>query len=150
MAKKIKNYTTNEGELNIVNEPMIDLIVSPNAYTTIKTSVKDYTFNDFKKVMAKINFTLAEWADLLCISERTLQRYSKSNAAFNGLQIERILLLDKMLVAGNGLFGKNLESWLKKPSIKYNGSTPFSQLFSYSGIESVINYIGQLEWGVVA
>jgi putative toxin-antitoxin system antitoxin component (TIGR02293 family) len=149
MAKKIKNYTTKKEQSITVQEPALGYFAATLPTPKVKVTTKDFTYKDFKKVSSKVDFTLAEWADLLCISERTLQRYSKSNTAFNGLQIERILLLERMINDGRSLFGKNLVSWLKKPSFKYNGHTPFSMLSSFEGIQSVIDYIGQLEYGVL-
>jgi DNA-binding transcriptional regulator YiaG len=60
-----------------VNEPM-------PAYKTVKvfSNVKDFTFEEFKKVADKTPFTLAEWAAILHVSERTLQRYAKNNGKF--------------------------------------------------------------------
>jgi hypothetical protein len=154
--KKIttKGYNHNNEAVSNVNESPIMYLPSPLSILKKKPSVqvitKEFTYKNFKKIFDKSNFTLEEWANFLFISERTLQRYAKSNAAFSGLYIERILLLENMIDAGNSVFGDAFVSWLKQPSIKYSGATPYNQLSTQAGIQNVINYIGQLEWGIFA
>ncbi len=149
IVKKIANkkYSVTTDVVGVVNEPAFSFIAT---IPTLKPqSKKAFTYKQFLKIANKIDFTLQDWASLLYISERTLQRYAKANTDFNGLQEERILLLQKLIDDGNGLFGKNLAQWLKEPSFKYNGNTPFSKLYTYDGIIDVTRYIGQLEWGVL-
>ena len=52
-------------------------------------AVKDFTYNEFKKIADKSPFTKAEWAALLHVSERTLQRYAKDNCSFAPINAER-------------------------------------------------------------
>ena len=58
---------------------------------------KEFTYNEFKKIAAKTDFTQKEWSDILHISERTLQRYSKENSAFSFSLTDRILQIDKVI-----------------------------------------------------
>lgn len=153
MAKKVTTqYKISEQKPIVAKEAMTAYAAQKIAKPTKTVSIKtvEYQYKHFAKVMQKVDFTLADWAALLCISERTLLRYAKANSAFNGLQVERILLLEKMIDAGVALFGNNLAQWLKQPSFKYNGDTPFSKLFSHDGVINVTRYIGQLEWGIFA
>jgi uncharacterized protein (DUF2384 family) len=148
---KTKKYKVAEEEISMVNEEEV-------LYETSKTKKQasvinitaDFTFATFKAIADTVNFTLADWAELLYMSERTLLRYAKDNANFNGLQIERILVIQQLLILGNQVFGTNLASWLKTPSIRFNGKAPFSQMFSHAGVLSVTNYIGQIQHGNVA
>ncbi len=152
MKNKItKYYSNNNTNLSEAKEPILAYVTTtPLFANALKTKPSNcFTFKQFKKIADKIEFTLQDWADLLYISERTLQRYAKTNASFNGLQIERILLFKTLIDDGLKLFGKNLAKWLKEPSFKYNGDTPFSKLFNFEGIIDVTRYIGQLEWGVL-
>ena len=61
------------------------------------TASKELMYNDFEKILDKAPFTLAEWADMLHVSERTLQRYAKNKSSFAPIQAERILMLDNVL-----------------------------------------------------
>ncbi len=149
MKKNVnKTYKLNAAKVSEVNEAAAVYNVSKNSTGVSKTKIYDY--KQFAKVMQKVDFTLADWANLLFISERTLMRYAKADSTFNGLQVERIVLLEKMIDLGIELFGSNFAKWLKKPSIQFNGNTCFAQLYSYEGIQSVINYINRLEHGIFA
>jgi hypothetical protein len=152
MKKTTKSYAIKDSTTaSLANEPFVNFIAATPLFTNKKpVAVKSFTYKHFKKIADKIDFSLQDWAALLFISERTLQRYAKANSEFNGLQIERILYLEKLIDAGNELFGANFANWLKQPSVKYNGDTPYSKLFSHDGIINVLKYIGQLEWGIFA
>ena len=80
MKKKAKpvKYKSREEE-NILNEPM-------PVYRSIKIipAVLDFPYRKFEKIAGQIAFTQKEWASILHLSEKTLQRYSKDNKSFEG------------------------------------------------------------------
>ncbi len=125
-------------------------------YTTAKAPskqliTKDFLFSDFKKISDKAPFTIAEWAGILHISERTLHRYAHENASFNGMQIERILLTEQLINAGNQMFGKEgFKKWLKFKPFSLQFQTPISMLNTYDGIQQVINLIQRMQHGISA
>ena len=84
-----------------VEEPM-------PVYRSVKAfpQVKDFTYSEFKKIADKTPFTQAEWAAILHVSERTLQRYAKNNGSFAPINAERALQIDKVLKEGKNTFGK--------------------------------------------
>ncbi|ANH82254.1 hypothetical protein A8C56_15935 [Niabella ginsenosidivorans] len=113
--------------------------------------VKDFTFTKFKKIADKSPFTLNEWADLLYINERTLHRYAKDGSGFNGLQIERILLLETLIDIGNDFFGKEgFRQWINSRPFSLNGASVKEQLTTHTGIEDVIALLHRLEHGISA
>ena len=93
-----------------VNEP------SP-AYRSVKALplIKDFTYSEFKKIADKTPFTQTEWAAMLHVSERTLQRYAKNNGSFAPINAERALQIEKVLKEGKITFGKveNFYNWIK-------------------------------------
>jgi uncharacterized protein (DUF2384 family) len=148
---KTKKYKITENEISMVNEEALLYETSKTKKETSIVSITvDFTFAKFKAIADTVNFTLADWAELLYMSERTLLRYAKENANFNGLQIERVLIIQELIVLGNQVFGTNLANWLKTPSLRFNGKSPFSQMFTHAGVLSVTNYIGQIQHGNVA
>lgn len=113
--------------------------------------VKDYDYTRLKKVMDKSPFSLLEWADMLHISERTLHRYAKENNVFNGLQTERILLVEKLIDAANNLFGKEgFASWLNDKPFSLGGVTVKELLRSHDGIQALIDLTGRMQYGISA
>ena len=148
MKKKLKNlsYKPNNST-SIVKEPMA-------VYRSVKAlpKVKDFTFNEFKKIADKTPFTQAEWASILHVSERTLQRYAKNNSSFASINAERALQIDKVLQEAKITFGKveNFYNWLKRGPYMLEGNLSFNSLTSYEGIQKVLTQLGRIQHGLFA
>jgi len=150
MKKKEKNTTYKQNSpLSRADEPM-PVYRSVKAIPQVK--VKDFTYNDFKKIADKTSFTQAEWASILHVSERTLQRYAKNNASFAAINAERALQIEKVLKAGELTFGKveNFYNWLKRNPYMLEGNLSFESLTSYEGIEKVLTQLGRIQHGLFA
>jgi putative toxin-antitoxin system antitoxin component (TIGR02293 family) len=116
-----------------------------------KVITKDFLFSDFKKISDRAPFTVADWAGILHISERTLHRYAQENAAFSGMQIERILIMEKLIVIGTQMFGKEgFKKWLKFKPFSLQFQTPISLLKTYEGIQQVIQLLSRMQHGIIA
>ena len=123
-------------------------------YRTLKPlpAVKDFTYNEFKKIADKSPFTKAEWAALLHVSERTLQRYAKDNCSFAPINAERALQIEKVLKEAKITFGKieNFYQWIKRNPYMLEGNLSFDSLTSYSGIEKILTQLGRIQHGLFA
>ena len=88
-------------------------------------------------------------ADLLPVTERTLQRYSPGQH-FNRAVSEQVVHIAEVVAKGVEVFkAKNkLLLWLKTPHKAFSGSTPFSLLASRFGTELVLEELGRIEFGV--
>lgn len=122
--------------------------------STVKVvpSLNDFTFNEFKKIAATAPFSQAEWASMLHVSERTLQRYAKNNGSFAAINAERILLIDKVLKEAITTFG-NIEKfyqWIKKEPYMLEGNLSFNSLSTYDGIQKVLTQLGRIQQGLFA
>ncbi|HMC98886.1 MAG TPA: antitoxin Xre-like helix-turn-helix domain-containing protein, partial [Ferruginibacter sp.] len=143
--KKQRLYTPKRrtGE---VNEP------AP-VYRSIKSlpQVKDFTYNEFKKVADKTPFTQTEWAAMLHVSERTLQRYAKSNGVFAPIIAERFHQLHTLFNKGKQLFGtiRSFYDWIHSNPPMLEGELSFSSLTSFDGIQKVMTQIGRIEHGIL-
>ena len=144
---KNKNYKKTEIEPGKFEEPEV-------AYGQIKNTkiTKDLTYNDFKKIAAKTDFTQKEWSDVLHISERTLQRYSKENSAFSFNVTDRILQIDKIFERGQEVFGsyERFNLWLRENPYMLEGRLSLHSLASFEGINNVLTQIGRIEHGILA
>ena len=111
--------------------------------------VKDFTYNEFKNIADKAPFTQAEWAAILHISERTLQRYAKNNSTFAPINAERALQIEK---ENKITFGKveNFYSWLKRNPYMLESNLSFDSLTSYNGIEKILTQLGRIQHGLFA
>lgn len=127
----------------------------PNpVYRSVKNlpALKDFTYSEFKKIADKAPFTQAEWAAILHVSERTLQRYAKNNGHFAPINAERALQIDKVLKEARIAFGKleNFYHWIKRDPYMLEGNLSFNSLTSYSGIEKVLTQLGRIQHGLFA
>ena len=124
------------------------------AYRSVKVlpQVKDFTYSEFKKIADKTPFTQAEWASILHISERTLQRYAKNNGSFAPINAERALQIEKVIKEGKVTFGKveNFYNWLKRKPYMLEGNLSFESLTSYEGIQKVLTQLGRIQHGILA
>lgn len=115
-------------------------------------SLKDFTYNEFKKIASKAPLTQAEWAAILHISERTLQRYAKDNSTFAAINAERALLIEKLIKEGNAVFGSAAQfySWLKTNPYMLEGNLSFEMLTTTEGIQRVMTQLGRIQHGILA
>jgi putative toxin-antitoxin system antitoxin component (TIGR02293 family) len=144
--KKPTAYKPND-EVSKVEEPVA-------YYQSIKVIplAKDFTYNEFKKIADRSPFTQSEWAAILHISERTLQRYAKTNGVFAPINAERALQIEKVLKEGKAAFGKveNFYIWLKRNPYMLEGNLSFNSLTTYDGIEKVLTQLGRIQHGLFA
>ena len=123
-------------------------------YRSVKAlpQVKEFTYSEFKKIADKSPFTQAEWATILHVSERTLQRYAKNNGSFAPINAERALQIDKVLKEGKITFGKieNFYNWIRRNPYMLEGNLSFNSLTSYEGIQKVLTQLGRIQHGIFA
>lgn len=145
--KKIKKYEEAEEKPSMAEESMAIYDLKKNI-----PSLKDFTFNDFKKIADKVDFTQKEWSDILHISERTLQRYAHDNGFFNTGVIDRILQINKVLERGKEVFGsyERFNLWLRGDPYMLEGQLSLHSLASFDGINNVLTQIGRIEHGIFA
>jgi putative toxin-antitoxin system antitoxin component (TIGR02293 family) len=113
-------------------------------------AVADYSYKKLKKIADSVPFTQAEWANMLHLSERTLQRYAKNNTAFEGIYTDRILLLQEMIDLGLETFANAdaFYSWLKKEKFVMGQKLNFESLYSDRGIQELIDQLSRIQHGV--
>lgn len=147
MAKitKHKKYSTEPLEPPKVEEPAVE-------YRSVKRLpvVTDFPYRKFEKIMTLVPFTQKEWANILHLSERTLQRYSKDNSSFEGIYIDRILQIEQMIQMGLETFvnAEAFYNWLHKEKKVLGHVLNFESLYSSQGIQDVIDQLGRIQYGV--
>src|SRR5438128_8759659 len=121
----LKKTDKKENSFHKVNEPIPQ-------YKSVKAlpQVKDFTYEEFKKVADKTPFTQSEWATILHISERTLQRYAKNNGKFASINAERFHQINHVLARGKKVFGKTayFYEWIHSNPPALEGNLSFTSL----------------------
>jgi len=147
IPKKKTVITKPKAALQKAEEP-----VASHRNTKPLTIVKDFTYSEFKKIADKVPFTQAEWASILHISERTLQRYAKNNGVFAPINAERAVHIEKVLKEAKTAFGKieNFYTWIKRDPYMLEGNLSFNSLTTYEGIEKVLTQLQRIQHGLFA
>jgi putative toxin-antitoxin system antitoxin component (TIGR02293 family) len=146
MAKAAKPNKYTERKLNKVEEP----ILMPYRPVKRLPAIADFPYSKFAKIAARVPFTQKEWASILHLSEKTLQRYSKDNKSFEGIYVDRILHLEQLIDLGLETFtdADALYRWLKKEKKVLGQTLNFESLFSSQGIQDITDQIGRIQYGV--
>jgi putative toxin-antitoxin system antitoxin component (TIGR02293 family) len=151
MQKERKNKGVTPYKINSkfskVEEPLT--LLSNNKNTLL---LQDFTFKDFKKIADRVPLSQKEWSDLLHISERTLQRYSKDNGSFNFSVTDRILQIEKVIKKGIEVFGSSEKfmQWLKDRPSMLEGGLSLQSLSSFEGINRILTQLSRIEYGILA
>jgi uncharacterized protein (DUF2384 family) len=136
-----KKYKIKEETPPMVSEPMA-------MYMPIKriAQVQDFPYKKFQKIAANVPFTQKEWANILHLSERTLQRYASNNNSFEGIYTDRILQIQQLIELGLQTFisAEAFYRWLKTEKTVFNHTLTFESLYSAQGIQDVTNQIGRI------
>jgi putative toxin-antitoxin system antitoxin component (TIGR02293 family) len=147
MAKsaKPKKYSTEAEEPSKAEEHIIE-------YRPVKRLpvAADFPYRKFEKIAALVPFTQKEWANMLHLSERTLQRYSKDNSSFEGIYVDRILQLEQMIQMGLETFtdAAAFYRWLQREKKVLGHVLNFESLYSTQGIQDITDQIGRIQYGV--
>lgn len=164
MSYKIKHPVKNE-----VNEPMAIYInhSSPTSFLGLLGGAKSVKLSsDFdivklarqgfpkKALLAlakKISLNIQELANILHISERTLQRY-EDDAIIKTEYAEKAVELARLYTRGEEVFGSmdKFKLWVKTPAHVFNGEAPVTILDTSAGFDMVFKELGRIEHGVFA
>ena len=144
MAKMIKYKIVKSTSKNIVSEPTAAYQPMQAMPRMMIASV--FTYIKFSKISATVPFTLKDWANILHLSERTLQRYAQSNTTFEGIYVDRILHIEQLLQLGLQTFvnADTFYKWLKKDKIVLGQVVNFESLYNTQGIQDTINQVGRI------
>jgi len=145
MAKSSKRQKSSIEKSSKAEEPVIH-------YRTVKRmpELANYPFAKFNKIATRVPFTLKEWANILHLSERTLQRYSKSNSSFEGIYADRILHIEELINLGLDTFNNAgaFYDWLHKEKKILGHIFNFQSLYTTRGIQELIDQIIRIQQGV--
>lgn len=127
-------------------------IADQDVYTLIQTVRAGLPFVLYQELVETLPFTPADWATYLHLSERTLQRYKKEEAAFDALQSEKILEILLLVKKGTEVFEdkENFAAWLEASNVALGHVKPKDLLDSSLGINLLREELIRIEHGVLA
>lgn len=146
MAKKINPKKSKLPDKLIIANELVPV------YRTFRTIpvIADFPSRKFEKIAAQLPFTQKEWASILHLSEKTLQRYAKDNKNFEGIYVDRILQMKELIELGLKTFTspEALYRWLKRDKPVLGQLLTFDSLKTSEGIGLVKDEIGRIMYGV--
>jgi len=163
------SYKRKHAEANHVNEPMAAYVSqgSVNPLYQLFNGLKPAQFSTDMDIinltrqglpkrglmsMAKrISLTIQELANIMHISERTLQRYD-DDAIIKTEYAEKAVELARLYTRGEEVFGSldKFKTWMKTPSLVFKNEAPVSLLDTSVGFDLVFRELGRIEYGVFA
>lgn len=113
--------------------------------------VADFPYRKFEKISSLVPLTQKEWASILHLSEKTLQRYAKENKNFEGIYVDRILHMQELIKTGLETFinAETLYRWLKRDKPMLGIILHFSDLSTSRGIQEHIDAMERLQQGII-
>lgn len=120
-------------------------------YDVLQLSRNGLSKNTLMALAQKIAITIQDLANIMHISERTLQRY-EDNAIVKSEYAEKAVELARLYTRGEEVFGSmdKFKLWMKTPLIVFKGETPLSLLDTSAGFDIVFKELGRIEHGVFA
>ncbi|MDB4921468.1 MAG: hypothetical protein JWQ54_3451 [Mucilaginibacter sp.] len=154
---------------NIVSEPMIAYAAQSsgnpfynllggaksmklsNDFDLINIARKGFSKHILLALAKKISLNIQELANILHISERTLQRYD-DDAIIKTEYAEKAVELARLYTRGEDVFGSidKFKLWIKAPSVVFNGEAPVTILDTSAGFDMVFRELGRIEHGIFA
>jgi uncharacterized protein (DUF2384 family) len=126
------------------------IAAEPEALYATTPKSQHYKIGSFTKLNQLLPFSQAEWADILHISDRTLQRYLKEGKPFEGLYAEHLYQLENMALLAQEVLGKPeiVKNWLVRKKEVLGKTLDFSALRSFWGVKLISNELGRIAHGV--
>lgn len=96
-----------------------------------------------------LHFSMKQMADVLPITERTIQRYA-NDKPFTAVVSDHILQIAEVSAKGTEVFGDKdkFVLWMNQPCTSFANKTPKSLLKSGIGVDMILDELGRIEHGV--
>lgn len=106
----------------------------------------------FEKISKFTQFNELEWASILNISPKSMQRYKQSKKSFKPIQSEKIIEMAEVTQLGLEVFGNkdNFHLWLDTPNFALGNYKPKELIKDSYGKELVITELNQINYGIFA
>lgn len=109
-------------------------------------------YSIFNLIQKNTPFTENDWADLLDLSTKSLQRYKQSAKQFKSLQSEKIIEMAEVTNIGIDVFGdmEKFKLWLDTPNFALGNIKPFELLKDSYGKEIIIGELTRINYGILS
>lgn len=152
--KRTKNNPESENEnSNIVSEAVSMYGTSLNFNPLyFRRKIKDGVSIEFyNKLSTQLEFSEENWADILSLSTKSLQRYSKEKEfKFKPIHSEKLLEIAEVVDLGKSILGSlaNFNIWMNTPNITLGNLKPRELITDSYGKQMLIDELNRIEHGI--
>ncbi|WP_438963051.1 type II RES/Xre toxin-antitoxin system antitoxin [Nonlabens sp.] len=150
----MKKYEINDGKDSKVNEAAVQYLRSfQSPIDKVKFIRSGVPFSVFMQLREEVPFSDEEWAVLLDISLKSLQRYIKEGVhVFKVIHSERILEIIEVSELGIKVFGsqENFHGWCLEAMPALNNMPPIDLMRDSYGKELVMDELHAINHGIFA
>lgn len=145
-AKKRREVHISEN-ISVNNEPIVNLSYSP--IHTIESARSGIKFTDFKNIHNLMNLSNSKWAEIIGISERTMQNIIKEKRDLDQNKSEKLLAFLTLVEYSLDVLGseENFIEWLNYKSPALNGVAPIEYVDTFQGINMLREQLFKIETG---
>lgn len=121
-----------------------------NAHALLRVIRDGISYDEFDRIKDNSGLSLAEWANYLNLSERTLLRYAKNDENLDKSTSERVIEIAMLQEKAIEVFG-NLDifnQWMNSPVRALGNTMPKEYLDSSFGIQILNSLLGRIEHGI--
>lgn len=138
--------------MNIIKETEVAYVTERTSRNWIGIAREGLTYEEFDQLYKVAPFNLSDWARILDLSERSLQRYQKNGGRFSMAVSEKLLMIGYLFNRGEDIFGEKERFflWLARPSAALDGRRPFELMDSMFGLQLIQDELGRIEHGILA
>ncbi|HNF49847.1 MAG TPA: DUF2384 domain-containing protein [Chitinophagales bacterium] len=152
--KKAKNMQDSETENTlIVSEPrgMYGSTLNFNPLYFRRKIQDGVSFDFYNKLSTQLEFSEENWADILSLSTKSLQRYSKEKEfKFKPIHSEKLLEIAEVVDLGKSILGNlaNFNIWMNTPNLALGNLKPKELITDSYGKQMLIDELNRIEHGI--
>lgn len=120
-----------------------------NKLDLIELTRKGISKKSLLKLAELLSISIKDFAKLLPVTERTIQRYN-TNKRFKSDISEHVILIAEVLLKGLEVFEnqEKFKKWIDTPNRSFANTAPIKLLDTSFGTQLVIDELGRLEHGI--
>ena len=117
----------------------------------IKAIREGIPYHIFELISQNTPFGEKDWAEILGVSVKSLQRYKQASGRFKPLQSEKIIEMAEVIQLGLDVFEdiEKLNLWLHTPTYSLGNLKPFELLKDSYGKEMVMGELTRINYGIL-
>lgn len=150
LNKEMKSFLAEEPAVAYSSKPKTFDALLNDKFMLIQSIAVGIPYSLFDKIQKRSPYNVIEWAELLGISYKSMQRYQATNARFKPIHSEKIFEFAEVFEVGMEFFGskEGFKEWLGDKTIAFGGMRPLDVMKSSYGKELVLERLVGFEHGI--